>query len=63
MSKNKEEYSIAVDASGCKKCGAGTLWTVVNSDGVGIGQSFEDASIVKEIADLMNHAFERGKNA
>jgi hypothetical protein len=56
-----EAYRVEVDTEGCKHCAGGRMWTIVGSDGVAIGSSWGDQEFASDIADLMNMAFDAGK--
>jgi hypothetical protein len=48
----------------CEHCGHGATWTIVFGEGDGlteIGQAWEDFELVEDICDLMNDAFEAGR--
>jgi hypothetical protein len=58
---------IAAGHEGCEHCGMGKYWTVVFDDENGepteIGTSWGDEELTGDICDLMNMAFEVGKEA
>ena len=60
------EYKVVIEDQGCPHCGHGTVYTVEDSAGIGIGTSWGghvDDEQAREVADdyatLLNEAFER----
>jgi hypothetical protein len=53
-------YSVRVAGVGCRHCGAGVRWTIINPDGVAIGDAYDRASHAYDMADRLNWAFARG---
>ena len=56
-------YFIEVDVNGCEHCSGGRMWTVVGPGDIGIGQSWGDEEHAQDIADLMNMAFDAGRES
>lgn len=56
---------IADGATGCEKCGHDAMWTVVwtepNGESCQIGTSWGDEELAEDVCDLMNMAYEAGK--
>lgn len=65
-----EHYRVEQDDLGgespCKHCGHGQFWTIVSGTGeteVGVGTSWGDQSLAVDICDLMNDAYDAGREA
>lgn len=56
-------YKIVVDKEGCQHCGGERTWTIEGPDEVCIGTSWGDEEFASDICDLMNMAFDAGKEA
>lgn len=60
-------YYRVIGDGGCEHCEAGKMWTIVHSEGAGtddevaIGSSWGDKNLTEDICDLMNMAYEAGK--
>lgn len=58
-------YQLAVQEDGCHNCGHGTMWTVFYKDEKGepveIGQAWGDQDLTQDVCDLMNMAYDRGR--
>jgi hypothetical protein len=56
---------IADGHTGCEKCGWDAMWTVVwteaNGEPCQIGTSWGDKEFAEDVCDLMNMAYEAGK--
>lgn len=52
--------------NGCDKCGHGCYWTIVSGEGdseIGIGTSWGDKELADDVCDLMNQAYESGRES
>lgn len=54
-------YRLAIDLSGCSNCGASRSWTIIGPDDVGIGTSWEDEQFASDVKDLLNMAYDAGR--
>src|ERR1700691_2555597 len=65
---NYQFYNVTVQdgTEGCVTCGHGRLWTVLYTGGDGeeteIGTSWDDAEAAQDVCDLMNMAYDAGKD-
>jgi predicted GTPase len=57
----KLPYTVECDHEGCSQCGHDRMWTIVDSDGIGAGQSWGDKEFVDDLCEMLNDAFEKGK--
>ena len=58
--------ALADGGGGCNACGHGQYWSVVwgaGEDECQIGTSWGDKEVAEDICDLMNMAFEAGKES
>lgn len=64
MSQTEERYDIWCQDPGCPECGHAALWTVLDKvEDCQISMAFEDREHTEYIAERMNEAFEKGKEA
>jgi hypothetical protein len=57
-----DEYKVKVkEETGCKHCGAGTIYLVVDSEDVARSITFGSEGDARDLADAMNVAFHRGR--
>ena len=59
----KKAYKIVIDHRGCTYCERGKTWTIKCPNGYCIGQSYDERTDAKDIADMLNNAYEEGKKA
>ena len=52
----QQRYKAEIDHGGCKRCGAGHTWTVVDRDDVACGESWGDKEGADDHADAQNEA-------
>ena len=64
-SDSPKHYRVEVQTHGCERCSAGTTWALVedvSGEPVEIGGvSYGDKETADDICDMLNEAFERGK--
>lgn len=61
-----EHYRVETDGGhkACEHCGHGGYWTIFSGEGddeIGIGTSWSDKETADDICDLMNMAYEAGR--
>jgi hypothetical protein len=61
--KHDAAYRVEVDTEGCAHCAGNRTWTIVGPDGVAIGSSWGDEEFAGDVADLMNMAYDAGKES
>ena len=55
-------YFVEVDNNGCRECGHGRNWVVVDPDGIRGGTSYGLEEDADDLAEDLNRAFNRGRN-
>lgn len=58
-----DAYVVEQDDAGCSLCIHGRSYNIVGPDGVALGRSWEDADEVAQLADLLNTAFNKGRQS
>lgn len=62
---DEKHYQLCIETDGCHHCGHGDMWSVFYKDEKGepveIGQSWGDKEFASDVCDLMNMAFDRGR--
>lgn len=58
----EDAYFVEVDDNGCHHCGGGRTWTVVCPDGYALGISYSEEDDASEMAELLNTAYNQGRN-
>lgn len=61
----RDEYEVDVAEHPCPECGRGKMWTIIDSEGTAIGESWPDdggngEAEAEERAGELNRAFRRG---
>ena len=55
-------YFVEVDDNGCRTCGQGRNWVVVDPDGIRGSTSYGLQEDAEDLAEDLNRAFNRGRN-
>jgi len=66
MEEEKPRYRVAQDRGACEHCKRGAYWTIVSGEGdaeIGIGSAWADRELANDICELMNMAFDAGREA